>query len=84
MATLNPGRALAAIRLPAVRHRNGSLRKLFPRRCMLFSTATLLAGFAVSLLMIVGVLPLNLLMCFVSWSLIAVGGELVLIFWGEF
>ena len=83
MATLNPVRSLAAIRLPATRRRKWSVRRLCPRRCILFSTVSLLAGFAVSLLMVLGVLLLSLLIWFVSWFLV-VSGELVLIFWGEF
>ncbi len=84
MATVNPVRSLAAIRLPAIRRRKWSLRRLWPRRRMLLSTVSLLAGFALSLLMVLGVLPLSLWIWFVSWFLVVVGGVLVLIFWGEF
>lgn len=84
MATLNPERSLDVVRLPAARRRKWSLRRLRPRRCMLLSTISLLAGFGVSLLMVIGVLPLSILIWFVSWFLVVVSGALVLIFWGEF
>ncbi len=84
MATLNPERSLAVVRLPAARRRKWSVRRLCPRPWMLLSTISLLAGFGVSLLMVIGALPLSLLTCFVSWFLVVVSGGLMLIFWGEF
>jgi len=54
-----------------------------PRRSIVISTALLLAGLGIPLLMAAGVLPVSFLLGFIGFILTGAGGMSLLIFWGE-
>ncbi len=59
------------------------LERLMPRRCMVISVGMILAGMGVPVLMVFKVLPVTLLLGFVGFALVAVGGVLTLVYCGE-
>jgi hypothetical protein len=59
------------------------LERLMPRRCMVISVGMILAGMGVPVLMVFKVLPVTLLLGFVGFALVAVGGVLTLVNCGE-
>lgn len=59
------------------------IEKILPRRCMTVSVGLILAGLSLPALMAIQLLPVTLLLGFVSLALIAIGGTLALVFCGE-
>ena len=57
--------------------------KLIPRRCMVISTGSVLAGLSIPLLMTVGLLPVTLFLGGVGLALAAAGGLMVFTYCGE-
>ena len=62
----------------------GKLFEIYkPRRCMLVSMGSILAGLGIPLLMTLELLPVTLLLGFVGLALTATGSLLVLVYCGE-
>lgn len=70
-------------RITFARKRDEFMEKLLPRRCMIISVGLILAGLGIPALMALGLLPVNLPLCFVAFALAATGGVLTLIRCGE-
>jgi hypothetical protein len=69
--------------IAATYHREKFLEELIPRSCMVVSLGLILAGLSIPVLMAVQLLPISLLLVFVGFGLVAVGGVMTLIFCGE-
>jgi len=66
-----------------VQKRDDLIEKLTPRRHMVISVGTILAGIGIPALMILKLLPASLILGFAGVALIAVGGVLALVCCGE-
>jgi len=59
------------------------IERLIPRRCMVASIGLLLAGMGIPVLTLLGFFPVNLLLGFTGFALVATGGVLTLTRCGE-
>lgn len=59
------------------------LENLSPRFCMVISSAMVLAGLGIPALILIQLLPASLLLCCVGFFLVAFGGIMWLIFYGD-
>jgi len=66
-----------------VKKRDDFIEKHMPRNCMVVSTALILVGLGIPLLMAVQLLPITWLLAFVGFAIAATGGVMALIFCGE-
>ncbi len=71
------------VRIVFTRKRDALIERLMPRRCMVVSVGMILAGIGVPALMAFKLLPVSLLLGFVAFVLVAVGGVLALVYCGE-
>jgi hypothetical protein len=83
MATLTRVRRANGRRIVVVERRRRTIMKWMPRRCMLISIGLILAGLAVPLLMAIHLLPITLLLGFVTLVLLGTGGILSVIRCGD-
>ncbi len=84
MATLTqPHYQPRTLRLSLIKKCDESIEKLIPRRCMVVSVSLILVGLGLPFLMVLGLLPVDLLLGFVGFSLTATGSVLMLVFCGE-
>jgi len=63
--------------------RDALIERLMPRRCMVVSVGMILAGIGIPALMAFKLLPVSLVLGFVAFALVAVGGVLALVYCGE-
>jgi hypothetical protein len=75
------GPALA--RVDFIKKRDDFIEKIIPRRCMVGSVGLIFAGMSIPLLMQVGFLQVCFLLGFVGFALVATGGVMALIYYGE-
>jgi len=71
------------VRIVFAKRRDALVERLMPRRCMVVSVGMILAGIGVPALMAFKLLPVSLLLGFVAFVLVAVGGVLTLVYCGE-
>lgn len=83
MATLTQNYKPNVMRIVFVKKRDALIDKLMPRRCMVVSVGMILAGIGIPALMAFKLLPVSLLLGFVGFGLVAVGGVLALVYCGE-
>jgi hypothetical protein len=83
MATLTRVRRANGRRSVLIEPRGRTITKWMPRRCMLISTGLVLAGLAIPLLMAIHLLPITLLLGFVTLILLGTGGILAVIRCGD-
>jgi len=72
------------LRVILIKKRDEFIEKITPRPCMVVSRGLILAGLGIPALMVFGILPPSLLLCFVGFILAAIGGVLSLVFCGTF
>jgi hypothetical protein len=83
MSKLTEAYTFKLARIALIKKRDEFIEKLIPRRCMVVSVGLIFAGTSIPLLMAVQLLPVTLLLGFVGFALVATGGVLTLIFYGE-
>ena len=71
------------MRIVFTKKRDALIDRLMPRRCMVVSVGMILAGIGIPALMAFKLLPVSLLLGFVAFVLVAVGGVLALVYCGE-
>ena len=71
------------LRLTITRKADSIIQVLLPRRCMVISVSLLMVGVGIPMLMCLSLLPLTFVFGFLGFSLIATGGALSLILYGE-
>jgi len=71
------------MRIVFTKKRDALIERMMPRRCMVVSVGMILAGIGVPALMAFKLLPVSLLLGFVAFVLVAVGGVLALVYCGE-
>jgi len=83
MATITQNYKPNALRITLVHKRDALIERLMPRRCMVVSVGMILAGIGIPALMAFKLLPVSLVLGFVAFALVAVGGVLALVYCGE-
>ncbi len=83
MAALSKVHPTTAYPVALINAYDKTIGRRMPRRCTVIAVGLILAGFAISLLMAVHVLPTTLWLGFVVLVLWAVGGARLLSGWGE-
>jgi hypothetical protein len=83
MATHTQTIGPALARIDFIKKRDDFIEKIIPRRCMVVSVGLIFAGMSIPLLMEVGLLQVSFLLGFVGFALVATGGILALIYYGE-
>ena len=83
MATLTQSYKPATARIVFTRKFEDLLERLMPRRSTVVSVGMIFAGLCISALMVFKILPLSMFLGFVSLALMAAGGVLALIYYGE-
>ncbi len=83
MAAFTQAYTLKLTRIAFIKKRNVFIDKILPRRCMVVSAGMILAGWGIPLFMVVQLLPATLIFGFVGFVLVATGGVLTLVFYGE-
>lgn len=71
------------MRIVFTKKRDALIERLMPRRCMVVSVGMIFAGIGIPALMAVKLLPVSLLLGFMGFALVAVGGVLALVYCGE-
>lgn len=71
------------MRIVFTKKRDAIIERLMPRRCMVVSVGMILAGIGIPALMAFKLLPVSLVLGFVAFALVAVGGVLALVYCGE-
>lgn len=71
------------MRIVFTKKRDALIERLMPRRCMVVSVGMILAGIGIPALMAFKLLPVSLVLGFVAFALVAVGGVLALVYCGE-
>jgi len=71
------------MRIVFTKKRDALIERLMPRRCMVVSVGMIFAGIGIPALMAVKLLPFSLLLGFMGFALVAVGGVLALVYCGE-
>jgi hypothetical protein len=83
MATLTQSYKPATARIVFARKFDNLLEGLMPRRSMVVSVGMIFAGLGIPALMVFKVLPLSMFLGFLGLALIAAGGILALVWYGE-
>lgn len=83
MATLTQTYRPRLWRIAFIKKRDEIIERLIPRRCMVVSIGLFLAGMGIPALMLLGFLPVNLLLGFIGFALVATGAVLTLTLCGE-
>jgi hypothetical protein len=83
MATLTHGYKYFFTHSALNHKRDEFIEKFIPRRCIVVSVGLVLVGISVPMLMAVKLLPISLLFGFAGFALVATGGVLALILYGE-
>ena len=83
MAMLTQVYRINPARIAFIQKRDDFIEKLIPRPCMVVLVGLILAGLSIPLLMAVQLLPISLVLGFVGFALVAIGGVMALIFCGE-
>lgn len=71
------------LRIAFIKKRDALVERMTPRRSTVISAAMVLAGISIPAMMAFKLLPVTLLLGFVSLGLIAVGSVLALVYSGE-
>lgn len=83
MVTLTQNYRPTTMRITLIRKRDALIERLLPRRSTVVSVGMILAGISIPALMAFNLLPVTLLLAFVGFALVAVGGVLTLVYCGE-
>jgi hypothetical protein len=83
MTTLTQAFVPKMARIAFRKKRDELIEKLIPRPCMIVSVVLILAGFCIPALMTIELLQVSLLLDFLGFALVAIGGVLALIHIGE-
>jgi hypothetical protein len=83
MVTLAQSAVPKMVRITFMKKRDDLRETLTPRFCMIIPTGMILAGLGIPALILIQLLPASLLLCGAGFALVAFGGIMWLIFYGD-